>query len=101
MISSFLGRLRKTWKETVMEEQQKQKTKTKTKRKRRIATKNKKKKKMRNDETIFPLLLASFCSKPHVENALIKKYLNKILLSLPHLHFPPILALLPSLLRSE
>ncbi|XP_057767302.1 uncharacterized protein LOC130987699 isoform X2 [Salvia miltiorrhiza] len=76
----------------------------KAKRKRGIAMKSKKKKKKRNlcnDETVFPLLLASFSSKPHVEKALIKKYLNKIFLSLPHLHLPPILALLPSLLKSD
>ncbi|KAL1553874.1 hypothetical protein AAHA92_14495 [Salvia divinorum] len=80
-----------------MEEQKN--TKSKAKRKRRLAMM--KKKDMRNDEILFPLLLASFCSKPHVEKALIKKCLNKILLSIPQLHLPPILALLPSLLNSD
>ncbi|KAH6828619.1 hypothetical protein C2S53_006617 [Perilla frutescens var. hirtella] len=56
---------------------------------------------MRNHEAIFPLLLAAFGSKSHVEKPLIKKCLNKIFISLPHLHLPPILALIPSLLNSD
>lgn len=79
-----------------MEEQQKQKMG----RNRRFAMK-KKKRSLWNPEAIFPLLLAAYGSKSRVEKALIKKCLNKIFFSLPHLHLPPILALLPSLLKSD
>lgn len=84
-----------------MEKQQKQKMEIKG----RIATKKKKNynknRNMRNHDRVWPLLLAAFCSKSLVEKALIKKCLNKILSSLPRLHLPPILALIPSLLESE
>ncbi|KAL8460170.1 hypothetical protein ACS0TY_031902 [Phlomoides rotata] len=80
-----------------MEEQQ-QLRKENMKRKRKFA----KKKMGRNTlhlKTVFPLLLASLCSKSHFRRAVILKCLNKTFLSLPHINLPPILALLPSFLK--
>ncbi|KAL6540762.1 hypothetical protein OROMI_024645 [Orobanche minor] len=73
----------------------------KMKREGRIMKKTKKKKR-RNTEhhkTIFPLLLSAICSKSHVRRTLIRICLNNVFLSLPHIDLPPILALLPSLLK--
>ncbi|KAK4392599.1 Bifunctional lysine-specific demethylase and histidyl-hydroxylase NO66 [Sesamum angolense] len=91
-----------------MEEQKQQLQDEKMKRKTRFmettttttTTTTKKKKRFRQHETtLFPLLLAALCSNCHNRRALIKKCLNRVLLSLPHLDLSPILSLLPALLK--
>ncbi|KAL0334399.1 UNVERIFIED_CONTAM: hypothetical protein Sangu_1596100 [Sesamum angustifolium] len=58
-----------------------------------------KKRRRQHETTLFPLLLAALCSNCHNRRALIKKCLNRVLLSLPHLDLSPILSLLPALLK--
>ncbi|XP_011079279.1 uncharacterized protein LOC105162832 [Sesamum indicum] len=70
------------------------------KRKTRIMKTTTTKKRCRQHETtLFPLLLAALCSNCHNRRALIKKCLNRVFLSLPHLDLSPILSLLPALLK--
>ncbi|GFP96906.1 bifunctional lysine-specific demethylase and histidyl-hydroxylase no66 [Phtheirospermum japonicum] len=71
----------------------------------RISTTMKKKKEKRRNtvhqKTLFPLILAALYSKPRIRRTLIKKCLSKVSISLPHVELSPILALLPSLLKSN
>ncbi|KAL0428334.1 UNVERIFIED_CONTAM: Bifunctional lysine-specific demethylase and histidyl-hydroxylase NO66 [Sesamum latifolium] len=83
-----------------MEEKQQQQHGEKMKRKTRIMKKTTTKKRCgQHETTLFPLLLAALCSNCHNRRALIKKCLNRVFLSLPHLDLSPVLSLLPALLK--
>ncbi|KAL3841064.1 hypothetical protein ACJIZ3_025655 [Penstemon smallii] len=60
-----------------------------------------KRRKTKQDNSLFPLILSALFRKSDNNKTLIKKCLNKISLSLPHLLSNPILSLLPSLLKSN
>ncbi|XP_073272742.1 uncharacterized protein [Primulina huaijiensis] len=66
-------------------------------------TKNKGRKQLQypQSHTLFPLLLAAILSKSRNNQALVKKCLNHIILSLPHFLFAPVLSLIPTLLKSN
>ncbi|KAL0337826.1 UNVERIFIED_CONTAM: Bifunctional lysine-specific demethylase and histidyl-hydroxylase NO66 [Sesamum calycinum] len=84
--------------EITVEEQQQHDEKMKRKT-RIMETTTTKKRRRQHATTLFPLLLAALCSNFHNRRALIKKCLDRVLLSLPHLDLSPILSLLPALLK--